>query len=206
MATILLPIFFNLLAILAFWQTWRTRQNKTAKRIGSGLLLIASGVLWQQSYGAEFGLTFLAIASALMAMMLIGITSEKFKQNNRNKTESLQTEAEVKKTLRTKHSNQFKPRQVNFQAWPIYARRVGTFLVAGPVTFVFSTVICLLLVMALPGELANTLVIAAFLLPIMWSLGACWILSQPKRIRPSMIMAGVSMVGSLILIMIPTVP
>ena len=206
MATILLPIFFNLLAILAFWQTWRTRQNKTAKRIGSGLLLIASGVLWQQSYGAEFGFTFLAIASALMAMMLIGITSEKFKQNNRNKAESLQTEAEVIRILKAKHSNQFKPRQVTFQAWPIYARRVGTFLVAGPVTFVFSTVICLLLVMALPGELANTLVIAAFLLPIMWSLGACWILSQPKRIRPSMIMAGVSVVGSMILIMIPTVP
>ncbi|PWK51850.1 hypothetical protein [Pleionea mediterranea] len=206
MTTILLPIFFNLLTILALWQTWRTRQNKTAKRIGSGLLLIASGVLWQQSYGAEFGLTFLAITSALMAMMLIGITSEKFKQNNRNKAESLQTEAEMKKTLKAKHSNQFKPRQVTFQAWPIYARRVGTFLVAGPVTFVFSTVICLLLVMALPGELANTLVIAAFMLPIMWSLGACWILSQPKRIRPSMIMAGVSMVGSMILIMIPTVP
>lgn len=208
MATILLPILFNYLAILAFWQTWRSSHNKTAKRIGSGLLFTVSGVLWQQNYGAEFGLTFLAITSALIAMMIIGITSEQNKHKKRSKTKSVEAGATANKVAsKTKSRHALKPRQVTLQPWPVYARRVGTFLVAGPLTFVFSSVICLLLVMALPAELANTLVIAAFLLPLLWSLGVCWILSQQKRIKPSIVMLGVSTLGCLILVLTPiTIP
>ncbi len=165
----------NLLAMISLWLTWRSnRAHKNALRLGCWALMMFSLWYWIHLSGVEFGFVFWFINSALSAMITIAINS--WRQDTHPSKQSRRTEQTEK------------PSTLKVIPVQLVGQRVVTFLIAGPLALIGCMALCLFLVKVIPMTFANSLVLAAFLLPLVWALWSSWLLSQSKRLVPSLSM------------------
>jgi len=163
----LIPIFIGLSVIFFAWKENKSRKKTVATRTRTLMLyggwssIFISLIGWIQIKGIEFGIAWWCIFIALLSLFLIATNATSSKTS----------------TIKIQYRNQF-----------ISIKRSGksllTFLYAGPIALISSCFLSIIIGELLPMQKANSLVLAAFLFPIIWALSSYWICATDKRLIP----------------------
>lgn len=172
-----LALLLCLAGILSLRVSWR-RQRSVLVLIG-WLLVLLSAAIWSLGEGVEFGLSYALMALSIAAWVLIVF-------NHERQTPKAGSDIVDSATLPASTT----------------AHKLGTFLVAGPLAAVSSLLACALLVGATsdPDGRGNSLVVTAFIFPLLWSVVAVWICAADRLVRPAGILVAVTVVAALGLI------
>ncbi|NVK87657.1 MAG: hypothetical protein HWE13_06005 [Gammaproteobacteria bacterium] len=175
----------NSLAVLFTFWIWQQEKQSTAitrhpvwspLSLVLGLLMLNAAVvyLWRASFGIEFGIVFYFVATSIITWLLILLRSLR-EPKKHTKTHQKKRSFIARPTAQVVNNGFWRER-----LW----RRCISFLLAGPWTLIVCLALAALWVLMYPGKNANALVSAALLLPILWGIGASWLVSQPKRLKP----------------------
>lgn len=169
-----LALLLCVVGVLLLRLSWR--RQRTALVCAGWLLLVLSAVLWSVSAGVEFGVSYTLLALSIAAWLLIAFNVER--QTAKAGNGAVDT-ATLPATT-TSH-------------------KLGTFLVAGPLAGIASLFACALLV-GLAADAAsrgNSMVLTAFLFPLVWGAAVVWVCAGDRLGRTAGLLLLVSVVAGL---------
>jgi len=185
MQLMLFALTTNVVGVGLLFYSWQQRQSSTRQVsttfnvVGACLVLLA-WYFWCSGAGVEFGTVYWLSITPLLAWAWIV-------WNRQHK------------------SVVFKSKTHTFTSIPLskLVHGSGTLLVAGPVAFMASGILSLVLVSGLrmSGVMLDSsqLVLAVFLWVSIWSLFCFWVCAAEKLLRPFVSLAGLAVVGGWVL-------
>jgi hypothetical protein len=156
------------------YASWLGRLSSRAIATATGWMLLAlSMYVWARSAGVEFGSVFGLIIPALLAWALI--LSSIDRRNRRARDE-----------------------RIVINAWPTFPavlRNLGMFVVTVPLLGAVSAVCSVAFATLIPIGDIDRIVLAVFLMPVLWGALAFWACADSKPRRPLAVVTGLAAIG-----------
>ncbi len=171
------PVIINFIGIAVIYACWNHfNRNKFALNfVGWGVITI-SMLFWVEFYGAEYGIVFSCISISITGLLCLGVNYQRRPQ---------------KVVQKNYQNNWIGVRQTS--------TRFLTFLVAGPLALFACCALCLLIPHWFSEQRSHNLVLAAFLLPILWGLVSFWVCAKDELLVPFVVILLTGIFSSLIL-------
>lgn len=182
----LIAIFLTSLGTFLIFYFWKQRKSKpnhsSDKHINLGVsvgwfLVFSSIFAFDHTKGIEFGLTYLFLFLAIAAWLIMFILNLKHAEPNKSQ----------------------KPYKNQFIEFKRSIKSFSTFFIAGPLALTSSCLASILICSYLPIQQADALVLAGFLLPIVWALTSYWMCATSKRLVPTSVVTLSGLVSGLII-------
>lgn len=164
--------------VACLYTSWKRRLvNVPGPVLAGWLLMLLSCWLWIRAFGAEFGGVYALLFIPAAAWVLVLINAE----IRHRKPREQRTAQPVKPGTHTR------------------GQHVLLFLIAVPMAAVAATYIGIGVSALLPWDRINQHVLAVFLMPVLWGIGACWACADPKMSRPALYLATGGLVSAALL-------
>lgn len=161
---------FSLAGIFCLYQSWQQRswtQGTSGKRwlVPVGwLLLVVATTLWIPAQGAEFGIAYGLMSVSVIAWLVVFINFEIRQQKTRDKLAGQLTAPDAK------------------ALW----RHFLLFVTAVPLSGAAAMLVSVALTLLVPWRAVNEMVLAVYLMPVLWGLASYWACADEKILRPAL--------------------
>lgn len=185
MQFMLFALTTNVVGVGLLFYSWRQRQSLTRHastliKIAGVCFVLLAWYFWRGWAGVEYGAVYFAIITPLLAWVCVA-------WNRQQKPVVIKNKIHMFTPIPFKH----------------LMHGIGTLLVAGPVSFMASGVLSLVLVAGPPtsGVMLESgqFVLAVFLLVIIWSLFCFWVCAVENLLRPFVSLTGLTVMGAWLL-------
>jgi hypothetical protein len=150
------------------------------------LLLIAAGYFAVRASGAEFGGTFIFLAPALVAWLLVAAN----------------TELREAKTRKRKNADRAEPTAV--VGGRTLARHLLLFAITVPLSAVAATLFSVALARTLPWSDLSEMALTLMLMPFLWGCAAYWAIADSKLARPALSIIALGLIGAVSTFLLPS--
>jgi hypothetical protein len=156
------------------YASWLERLSSRAIATATGWSLLAlSMYFWVRSAGVEFGTVFGLILPALFAWVLLLLSIDRRNRKGRDE-------------------------RIVINAWPRFRavlRNLGMFVMTVPLLGAVSAVCSVAFATLIPIDDINRIVLAVFLMPVLWGGLAFWACADSKPLRPLAAVTGLAAIG-----------
>ena len=159
----LLGTFLSALGVACLFLSWKAAAPSRGLISAGWLLLLLATVCWILASGAEFGVSYVCLAIPVIAWLLAFVSAD----------------------VRTQRAQVFSAGSLSMPRAKTLAKHGLLLILSLPVAAVAATLVCVAFAKLLPLSNVNATVLAVFLMPLIWGIGAYWVCADPKRIRPT---------------------
>ena len=166
--------------------SWRDLLSASLRPAWVGwLLLVAAGYFAVRASGAEFGSTFIFLAPALVAWLLVAANTElrEAKARKRKNAERAEPTAAVGGRTLTRH--------------------LLLFVITVPLSAVAATLFSVALARTLPWSDLSEMAFALTIMPFAWGCAAYWAVADSKLARPALSILALGLLGAVSTFLLP---
>ncbi len=169
---------FALAGIGCLYSSWQRNTLNQRWLIPVGwLLLIVATIVWVFASGAEFGIAYGLMFSSVLAWLVIFFNAEIRQNKHREKTATPIAAPGAK------------------AVW----RHVFLFAIAVPLSGAAALLFSVALTLVLPWKPVNEMVLAVFLMPVLWGLATYWACADEKVLRPALVLAACATASAILI-------
>jgi hypothetical protein len=169
--------------VACLFGSWNGATTRKAWINGLGwMLLTISVIAWSIASGAEFGTTLALSVPGVIAWIFALQSAELREQRVRTRKPLVKAEPAAKIT--------------DARSW---LRHFWFFVLTVPLSGAASALVSVALCQWLPWSDTNEMVLAIFLMPLLWGCAAYWIVADPKLSRPTMTLIAAGAIGAALL-------
>ena len=169
--------------VACLFGSWNGATARKAWINGLGWLLLTSSVIaWSIASGAEFGTTLALSVPGIVAWIFALRTAELREQRVRSRKPLAKVEPAAKIT--------------DARSW---LRHLWLFVLTVPVSAGASAVLSIVVCRWLPWSDTNEMVLAIFVMPLLWGCASYWIVADPKLSRPTATLIAAGAIGAALL-------
>jgi hypothetical protein len=179
---------------------WRRGHHRVAVLGGWLLLAVIAMSCWVRATGLEFGLPLGLMAPTCMALLLLTCEwrrsgAARVGDRNLPRKDLHAPPATAPIRARTAPS----AGAVDDGALLRWLGHFGRFILVVPLSALSAVLICAALSLILPFGSINNMLAVVFAVPVLWSVIAYWMLTDPRRLRPIVVTVATALVSSTVL-------
>jgi hypothetical protein len=165
-----------LAGIVCLYSSWRGDSPGRRWRVPAGwLLLILAMVPWILASGAEFGVAYGAMLTSVLAWLVVLFNAEFRQHSHREKAAG----------------------RIGIPAARTAGRHLLLFTAAVPLAGAAAIFTSVALTLVLPWKAVNGMVLAVYIMPLLWGLGSYWACADEKLLRPTLGLSACTLLSAL---------